>query len=115
MASYIYSKKTSKQNQDLLFWRCERVGRCSARLHTNHGAVVKEVNVHSHNPCAAIVEAAKATTKIKVCAATTMENPSVIINEVLANASQGTQGAMPRPSTMKNFFLLMFRYTTRAT
>ena len=59
---YIF-ENTSKRNQDLLFWRCVRVGRCSAILHTNHGAVVKEVNVHSHNPCAAIVEAAKATRK----------------------------------------------------
>ena len=60
---YIF-EKPSKRNQDLLFWRCEQVGRCSARLHTHHGAVVKEVNVHSHNPCAASVEAAKAATKI---------------------------------------------------
>ena len=60
---YIF-EKPSKRNPHLLFWRCEQVGRCSARLHKNDGAVVKEVNVHSHNPCAASVEAAKATTKM---------------------------------------------------
>ena len=59
------------------------------------------MNVHSHNPSAASVEAAIATTKIKVRATTTMENPSVIINEVLAHTSQGTQGAMPKPCAMK--------------
>ena len=48
MVSYLYSKKTSKRDQDLLFWRCDQVGRCGARIYTKHGAVVKELNVHSH-------------------------------------------------------------------
>ena len=94
-------EKRSKRDQDLLFWRCDHVGRCGARIHTKHGTVVKELNIHSHNPCAASVEVAKVTTKIKVRAATTMENPSVIINEVLANTSQGAQGSMPRAAAMK--------------
>ena len=73
---------------------CDQVKRCNARLHTIHGAIVK--NVHSHNPCAA-----KTITKIKMRTTTTMENLSVIINKVLGNTSQGTQGAMPRPCAMK--------------
>ena len=94
-------EKSSKRNQDLLFRQCDQVGRCNARLYIIHGAVIKKVNVHSHNPCAASVDAAKTITKIKMRAATTMENPSVIINEVLGNTAQGTQGAMPRPCAIK--------------
>ena len=75
--------------------------RSKARIHTKHGVVIKEVNVHSHNPCAAEVEAANVTTKIKVCEATTIENPSVIINEVIVNISQGTQVSLAGIVVMK--------------
>ena len=91
MASYIYLKNQTKGIHIYCFGDVNKVGRCSARLHTIDGAVV-EVNVHSHNErvpgltygripcvvsvlkpitftftilCAASVEAAKATTKMK--------------------------------------------------
>ena len=88
------------------------MGRCGVRIHTIHGAVVKEMNVHFHNPCAASAEAAKVTTKIKVRAATTMENPSVIIKEVLATTSQGTQGSMRRTAAMKKIVMPMTDFST---
>ena len=110
MASYVYSKKKKKKKKkkqangikiyyfgDVNKW----VDVPEYIKKKKNGVVVKEVNVHYHNPCSASVEAAKVTTKIKVCAATIMENTSIIINEVLANTSQGTQGSMPRTSAMK--------------
>lgn len=40
-------------------------------------------------------------TALKCCAKDTVEKPSVVISEVLANVSQVTQGSLPDASTMK--------------
>ena len=33
--------KLSKCDSDLMFWRCDQIGRCKARIHTKIGVVVK--------------------------------------------------------------------------
>ncbi len=93
--------KISKIDSDLMFWRCEQVGRCSARLHTKLGSIVKEINIHSHNSSAMNVEAAIIATKLKLRAEETMEQPSVVINEILTNTPEATHGSLPKAHAMK--------------
>ena len=56
--------KTSKTDDELKYWRCEQKNRCKARLHTKGGEVMRELNSHSHEACAAQVEVALVKTKI---------------------------------------------------
>ncbi|XP_038653015.1 uncharacterized protein LOC119965989 [Scyliorhinus canicula] len=93
--------KFSKTKGDLMFWRCEQLSRCKARIHTRFGNVVKFINTHTHDSSPIRIEVARTTTKIKTRAEETMENPSVLINEVLANVSQAEQGSLPCASALK--------------
>ena len=34
---------------NLMFWRCEQIGRCKARILTRFGDVVKFINTHTHD------------------------------------------------------------------
>ena len=56
--------KTSKTDNELKYWRCEQKNRCKARLHTKVGEVVRELNSHSHEACAAQEKVALVKTKI---------------------------------------------------
>ncbi|KAK7082770.1 hypothetical protein SK128_009604 [Halocaridina rubra] len=86
--------KFSKNDRELMFWRCEQLCICRARIYTRFGNVVPMTSPIR-------VEVAKTTTKIKTQAEETMENPSVVINEVLANVSQAVQGSLPCLSALK--------------
>ncbi|XP_076039035.1 uncharacterized protein LOC143024138, partial [Oratosquilla oratoria] len=75
--------------------------RCNARIHTQFGSVIKEVNKHSHNSSVSNVEVAKAYTALKRRAVDTIEKPSVVISEILTNVSQVTLGSLPDASAMR--------------
>lgn len=93
--------KFSKSDNNIQFWRCDQGSRCNARIHTKFGAVIKEVNKHSHNSSAASVEVAKLHTALKRRAEDTVEKPSAVISEVLTNVSQATLGSLPDASAMR--------------
>ena len=68
-----------------MFWRCDQLGICKARIHTRFGNVVKFLNTHTHDSSPIKVEVKRTTTKIKTRAQKTIKNPSVVIKEVLLN------------------------------
>ena len=72
--------KTNKTDNELKYWRCEKKNRCKARLHTKAGEVVRALNSHSHEACAAQVEVALIKTKIKKRSEETLESPTVVVN-----------------------------------
>lgn len=94
-------EKFSKVDNDLMFWRCDEMGRCKARIHTRLGMVVKEINSHTHDSSSIKVEVAKVTTKLKNRAQETMERTSVLLNEVLATTPQSVQGSLSSADAMK--------------
>lgn len=83
------------------FWRCERRGRCKARIHVNDGQVIKKINPHSHGANAAKVLVDVHVTAIKERAQNTMELTSQLINNCLENANQACLGALPSTSALR--------------
>lgn len=76
--------KFSRTDTDLMFWRCELIGRCKARIHTKFGDVVKFMNTHTHN-CSPISEVVKMARKIKSYSRKSMESPDIVIDETLGS------------------------------
>ena len=97
---YIFDK-ISKTDSNLMFWRCDQLGRCKVRIHTRFGNVVKFLNTHTHDSSPIKVEVERTTTKIKTRLEETIVNPSVVINEVLLNVPQAVQGSLPSSSGLK--------------
>ena len=83
------------------FWKCEQRGRCKGRIHTKNNTVITEVNIHSHEPDAAIAQVVQVKTALIRRAEDTMEPPSVVINECISGISHSVQASMPRASSMK--------------
>ena len=81
---YVFDK-ISKTDNELKYWRCEQNNLCKARVHTKAGEVVRKLNSHSHEACAAQVEIALMKTKIKRRAEETLESPTVVVNECLTD------------------------------
>ena len=96
---YVFDK-TSKTDE-LKYWRCEQKNRCKARLHTKAGEVVKELNSHWQEACAAQVEVALVKTKIKRRAEETFESPTVVVNECLTDISQSSLAAIPHMAALR--------------
>ncbi|XP_014784960.1 uncharacterized protein LOC106879774 isoform X4 [Octopus bimaculoides] len=87
--------KFSRTDTDLMFWRCELIGRCKARIHTKFGDVVKFMNTHTHD-CSPIREVVKMVRKLKSCSRKSLEGPNIVIDETLGsvfrpNASYSTR------------------------
>ena len=93
--------KTSKTDNELKYWRCEQKNRCKARLHTTAGEVLRELNSHSHETCAAQVEVAVVKTKIKRRAEETLKSPTVAVNECLSDIPQSSLTAIPNMAALR--------------
>ena len=88
---YIFDR-ISKTDSSLMFWKCDQLGRCKVRIHTRLGNAVKILNTDTHDSSPIQVQVERTTTKIKTRAEETMENLSVVINEVLFNVPEAVQG-----------------------
>ena len=97
---YVFDK-TSKTDNELKYWRCEQKNRCKARLHTKAGEMVRELNSHSHEACAAQVEVALVKTMIKRRAQETLVSPTVVVNEWLTDISQSSLAAIPNMAALR--------------
>ena len=62
---------------------------------------MRELNSHSHETCAAQVEAALVKTKIKRRAEETLESPAVVVNECLTDISQSSLAAIPNMAALR--------------
>ena len=56
---YVYQKE--RISGEKIIWKCERRGRCKARIHTHNGIVVHELHEHTHN-----VQHARLVQKVKL-------------------------------------------------
>ena len=96
---YVFDK-TSKTDK-LKYWHCEQKNHSEARLHTKAGEVVRELNSHSHEACAAQVEVALVKTKIKRRAEETLESLIVVVNECLTDISQSSLAGIPNMAALR--------------
>ena len=63
---------------------------------------MRELNSHSHEACAALVEVvALVKTKIKRRAEETLESPTVVVNECLTDISQSSLAAIPNMAALR--------------
>ncbi|XP_031342271.1 uncharacterized protein LOC116170185 [Photinus pyralis] len=77
------------------------MGRCKARLHTQNGEVIKQLNDHSHDSSSVGVEVATVITTIKRRAESTVENTVQVINQCIGNLSQAGQAAIPNTAALR--------------
>ncbi|CAH1110689.1 unnamed protein product [Psylliodes chrysocephalus] len=84
-----------KSDENVKFWRCERRGRCKARIHTKNNSIIKEVNVHTHDFSAVSEEVAELVTKIKKRVEEITESTVQVINECVSNVLQACQAKLP--------------------
>lgn len=91
---YIFDKGSADGQTE--FWRCERKDTCKGRVHVREARVCKIVNGHSHDTCAAKIEADTAITSMKRRAEETVECTVQVINECSHNLSEAAQGQMPK-------------------
>ena len=97
---YIFDKQ-SRVDDELTFWKCERMGRCKARVYIKDGKITKQVNSHSHEPSASSVEVALVKSNIKKRAAETLESFDVVVNECLTNVSSECLASIPNMAALK--------------
>ncbi|KAK4882924.1 hypothetical protein RN001_006243 [Aquatica leii] len=86
---YVFDK-CSKGDDSLKFWRCERRGRCNARLHTRDGNVLKETANHAHDSSVGGVEVAIALTNLRK-----------LINNSIVNVPPAAQACLPSTSALR--------------
>lgn len=97
---YVFDK-SSKIDQSIQFWRCERKDDCRARIHVLNGNILKVIGNHSHESSAARVESCKVITQIKRRATTTVEGTAQIVNECVQTLSQAAQATLPNHDALK--------------
>ncbi len=64
--SFVYVfDKVSKSDDSTEFWRCERKRDCKGRVWARDRVIVSRRNEHTHDGCAATIEAHRAVTTMK--------------------------------------------------
>ncbi|XP_076470352.1 uncharacterized protein LOC143300509 [Babylonia areolata] len=96
--------KRSTFDPSVCYWRCEfyrgREIRCSARLHTKNGQIVKRMGKHVHEPNFYRVQALKLVQEIKDRALVSNEGTREVIAAVQANVSKEVLAAMPSTASL---------------
>lgn len=99
---HLYVQDKISRSGHLQFWRCQHLGLCKARLHTDvdSNEVVKVIGEHSDEGNPAEVELAGKIQEMKQRAMSTQETPLQLIENVFESCSQAAKLVAPSHATL---------------